>query len=86
MKDIRINISKYPTKNGEGIIAILMYNGKGDPKIALDNAVREFVKDESYLEMIDANLDNPWTRVILTKINDIEQKKFNPEKHNLLTL
>lgn len=40
MDKIRINYSKFDLKNGgKGVIAVLMYSGSGDPKIALDNAV-----------------------------------------------
>jgi hypothetical protein len=48
----------------------------------LDNAVYEYTRNNflitaSYNEFIDANMDNPWTRVIITGlyeigINDIE--------------
>jgi hypothetical protein len=88
MNDIRINHSKFKLANGKnGVIAVLMYTGKGDPRKALDNAVSSMVaNNEGYFELIDANLDNPWTRVIMTNINDMEQVDFDPTHQNLKTL
>ncbi len=84
MKDIKINLSEFKLNNEKkGILAVLMYCGKGDPKIALDNAVSSFVKNKGYFELIDANLDNPWTRVVITNINDMKQDEFEPTQHNL---
>jgi hypothetical protein len=84
MENIKINHSKFKLKNGGfGAIAILMYSGSGDPKKALDDAVRQITNNVNYFELIDANLDNPWTRVVLTGINDMHQDVFNPINHSL---
>lgn len=34
--------------------------------------------------MIDAHLDNPWMRVILSDINDIKQQSYTPTEHRLV--
>jgi hypothetical protein len=87
MDKVRINYSKFDMKNGgKGVIAVLMYSGSGDPKIALDNAVLKLTDGIGYFELIDAHLDNPWTRVLLTDINDMVQEDLDPAKHNLKTL
>ena len=40
MDKVKINYSKFDLKSGgKGVVAVLMYSGSGDPKIALDNAV-----------------------------------------------
>jgi archaellum component FlaG (FlaF/FlaG flagellin family) len=64
-------------------IGILMYVGSGDPVRKLNEAVSLYVKNEGYNEFIDANMDNPWIRVIIKGINDMEQQPFNPEIHHL---
>lgn len=64
-------------------VGILMYVGSGDPVRKLNEAVSLYVRNEGYNEFIDANMDNPWIRVIIKGINDMEQKPFNPEIHHL---
>ena len=87
MDKIRINYSKFQLENGgHGVIAVLMYSGSGDPKIALDNAVHELTKDIGYFELIDAHLDNPWMRVIMTDINGMKQEDLEVKKHTLVIL
>lgn len=88
MEKVRINYSKFDLKDGgKGIIAVLMYLGSGDPKIALDNAVSSIIVDGiGFFELIDAHLNNPWTRVIITDINDMVQEDLDPAKHSLKTL
>lgn len=88
MENVRINHSKFKLKSGSyGAIAILMYSGTGDPKIALDSAVRQITADGvNYFELIDANLDNPWTRVVISGINEMKQEDLDPAKHLLSIL
>ena len=81
MKDIIYQ--KAETTNNMVTIGILMYIGSGDPVKHLNEAVRLYVKDKGYNEFIDANMDNPWVRVIIKGINDMEQLPFDPEKHHL---
>ncbi|MGV3598237.1 MAG: hypothetical protein ACO1PI_10245 [Bacteroidota bacterium] len=81
MKDVIYQ--EIETINGEVRVGILIYNGTGDPVKILNHAVSLYVRDESYNEFIDANMDNPWVRVIIKGINDIEQSEFNPENHHL---
>lgn len=84
MGKVRINHSTFTLKNGgKGAIAVLMYSGSGDPKIALDNAVREITEGIGYFELIDAHLDNPWTRVVMTNINEMTQEELNFDAHKL---
>lgn len=86
MDNIKINWSTFPldNKKEKGVIAVLMYFGEGDPKEALDSAVRKMVQGGiGYFEMIDANQDNPWTRVLMTNVNEMKQTDFNPTDHHL---
>jgi len=84
-KDLTINEAEYVLPDEKkGTIAVFMYTGGSDPKKILDGAVRTYVKDKSYHELIDAHLDNPWMRVVLSDdINGMKQKVFDPQKDSL---
>lgn len=71
------------TFNRKGQVAILMYAGEGDPVAKLDWAVYEYVGNVGHNQFIDINMDNPWVRVIISGINDMNQEDFDPEKHKL---
>jgi hypothetical protein len=81
MKDIIYQEAK--TTNGKVKVGILIYTGSGDPVKNLNEAVNLYVGHEGYNEFIDANMDNPWVRVIIKGINDMEQVKFKPGTHHL---
>lgn len=42
-----------------------------NPKKFMDEVVYEYVYGRMYNEYIDANLDNPWLRIIIEDINDL---------------
>jgi len=71
------------TRNRKGKIAVLIYVGDDDPIAKLDWAVREYVGNEGRSEFIDINMDNPWVRVVLSDINDMNQVDFDPLIHKL---
>lgn len=71
------------TANARVKVGILIYKGAGDPVKNLNEAVHKFVRHEGYNEFIDANMDNPWVRVIIKGINEMEQVQFDPEIHHL---
>jgi hypothetical protein len=81
MKDIIYQEVEAPNKKVK--VGILMYTGSGDPSVHLRDAVSRFVGKEGYNEFIDANMDNPWIRVIIKGINEMEQKEFDPESIHL---
>ena len=83
---LKISEAEYdlPDNKGKGKIAVLMYNGAADPKKVLDFAVREYVQDNGYHELIDAHLDNPWMRVLLSDINNMSQKDFDADEDRLI--
>lgn len=64
-------------------IGILIYQGSGDPVMNLNAAVRRYVRNENYQEFIDANMDNPWVRVIIKGVNDMSSTEFDPVAHRL---
>lgn len=79
MKDIIFQEANTSTKKVK--VGILSYIGSGDPVKHLNEAVNLYVKNEGYNEFIDANMDNPWVRVIVKGINDLEPVEFNPAMH-----
>lgn len=82
--NLSISFSDYTLENGEtGRVAVFIYNGNSNPKEVLDRAVREYVQNNGYHELIDANMDNPWMRVILSDINNIHQVPFDSSIHKL---
>jgi hypothetical protein len=81
---LTINEADYDLlNNGKGKMAVLIYTGSADPKKVLDYAVSVYVQSEGYHELIDAHLDNPWMRVILSDINSMSQRQFDPNTDRL---
>lgn len=82
---LTINEGEYdlPKGGGKGKIAVFLYSGGADPKKILDYAVSIYVGGNGYHELIDAHLDNPWMRVILSDINHMKQEPFDEKKHRL---
>ena len=81
MNDIKYQETTTP--DGRVKVGIFMYTGYGDPVKNLNEAVRLYVRHEGYNEFIDANMDNPWVRVVIKGINDMNQSDFDPDKHHL---
>ena len=81
MKDIIYQEAN--TSNQKVKIGILMYVGDGDPVKHLNEAVQMYVQNVGYNEFIDANMDNPWIRVIIKGLDEMEHSEFNPDKHRL---
>lgn len=64
----------HPIKNGKKVAFVTILVGGlnlSNPKSYMDNVVHEFVQGRMYNEYIDANLDNPWLRIIVEDINDL---------------
>lgn len=75
---MRINESEYDLANGEkGKIAVFLYNGDQDPRSILDYCVNKYVDNNNHYELIDAQLNCPWVRVVLSNINDMKQCDFD---------
>ena len=60
-----------------------MYTGSSDPKTILDKAIKIYTQNNNYHEFIDSNLDNPWTRVIMSDVNGMHQMKFQHKTHRI---
>lgn len=78
LSNVSINVSEYdlPNNKGKGKVAVLLYTGSGDPKAVLDEAVMKYANGKNHHEFVDIHLDNPWTRVVLSNINDMDQKNL----------
>lgn len=84
MEQVKIQESTINLTHGRtGKIAVLIYVGDDDPIAKLDWAVSEYVGHEFYNEFSDINNDNPWVRVILSDINEMNQVNFDPTIHKL---
>lgn len=82
--DLTINEALYDLPGGKkGKIAVFIYSGGADPKRILDLAITSYVGDNGYHELIDANLDNPWMKVVISNINDMDQHVFEPSEDKL---
>lgn len=44
----------------------------------LDFAVEKYVGDALYNEFVDMNFNDPWTRVIISNLNDLDPKDWIP--------
>lgn len=64
-------------------MGILINVGADDPVKHLNESVSQYVQFEAYNEFIDANMDNPWVRVIIKGMDKINQVTFDPETHRL---
>jgi len=77
---LTINQATFPLKDGSrGVIAVFIYAGSNDPRPILDWACDEFTKDsdEPYITLIDAQMDCPWCRVIVSNPDQMEQMSFS---------
>lgn len=84
IEGLKINESKYKLKNGcYGTLAVFLYNGGADPRKVLEYAVKEYVGDNSYHELMCTSVSNPWMRVVVSNINDMKQEPFDILKHKL---
>ena len=55
--------------------------GQGNPKAVVDEAVAKYVGTEKNCQFTDIHLDNPWVRVVIKGINDIEYEKLIGDRH-----
>ena len=82
MKDIRINESTFPLKDGGvGKIAVFIYTGSADPRYVLQGAVKQYVGDSDvpYWTFIDAQLNCPWMLTLISNIDEMKQMDYRRE-------
>ena len=70
-----VEIVEFPVKNGT--IAILRGGlSSPTPKKFMDERVKEYVGKEPYSEFVGIELDNPWVRIVVKGINDLDFEDF----------
>ena len=83
LSQVTINEVEFDSPHEEkGKITILQYNGIEDPVFALDDAVKTYVGEKRYYEFVDLKTDN--LRVVITNINNIPVRDFNPDTDKLV--
>mgnify|MGYP006911563909 CR=1 FL=1 len=84
MKDVQI--CEYDlTKDGkkQGKVAILRGGLHSENPIAhMNSAVSEYVERELFNEFVEIHMDNPWVRVIVSNINELDYKPFENQRLN----
>ena len=83
MRQVKIQENIIQLEDGnKGKVAVFLYGGEGNPMVALDDAVKEYVGVEPSSQFIDINMDNPWVRVVITHINEMLQDDYDPSRHH----
>lgn len=79
IEGLKINEAETELENGKkGKIAVFLYAGEEDPSPILEYAVKQYVGDyKNYIELIDAQMDCPWVRVVVSDVNDMKPVSFD---------
>ena len=58
-----------------GKLAIFNYVGSDDPVLHINNAIALYTSGYNGIwhDFVDANMNNPWVRIIITDINPIQE-------------
>lgn len=77
----KVEIFKQPLKKGDkvvGEVAILRGGlNTENPTGLMDTAVSQYVGSNGYNEFVEIYLDNPWVRVVVIGINELDYKPFD---------
>ncbi|MDX9694160.1 MAG: hypothetical protein RBT49_00050 [Bacteroidales bacterium] len=71
------------TKDGKSVGKVVILRGglnTDNPTPILNDAVSKYVGRKGYNEFVEIHLDNPWVRVVIGGINEIEFKPFEKQK------
>lgn len=64
-----------------GKVAILRGGLNTDnPNPIMNDVVSKYVGSTGYNEFVEIHLDNPWVRVVISGINELEYKNFENQK------
>jgi len=82
-----VEICQYPLmgKDGKkkGKVAILRGGLNSENPIAhMNNAVSKYVKGELHNQFVEIHMDNPWVRVIVSGINELEYEELKNQHLN----
>jgi hypothetical protein len=80
----KIEIFEQELKNRNkivGKVAILRGGLNTDnPTAIMNDAVSTYVGTKGYNEFVEVFLDNPWVRVVVSGINELDYKEFTTQK------
>lgn len=80
----KIEIFEQELKNGDrtvGKVAILRGGLNTDnPTAIMNDAVSTYVGTKGYNEFVEVFLDNPWVRVVVSGINELDYKEFTTQR------
>lgn len=83
MEGVKIFEQELEDNNGnkKGKIAI-MYGGldEENPKKIMDDVVLKYTNGKPHSQYVDIHLDNPWFRIVLSGVNDLNFEDFNKQK------
>lgn len=85
MSDTEIHQTLLIDSNGKNIGKMTILRGGLDsenPIAYMNNAVRKYVGTNLYNEFVEIQMDNPWIRVIISGICDLEYDEFKNQKLN----
>ncbi len=81
ISDVKIFEHNLGTGNVTGKIAILFGGlSASNPKSYMDKVVNEYVGNNPYTQFIDIHLDNPWLRVVISGINELNFDDFKKQR------
>lgn len=67
----------------KGCVITILRGGLNRPKSYMDNVVCEYVGHAIHNQFIEIFMDNPYVRVIITGINDLNYDVFDTDKYHL---
>jgi len=80
----KIEIFEQELKNADrtvGKVAILRGGLNTDnPTAIMNDAVSTYVGTKGYNEFVEVFLDNPWVRVLVSGINELDYKEFTTQR------
>lgn len=80
----KVEIFEQPlTKDNETVGKVTILRGglnTDNPTAIMNAAVSKYVGSTGYNEFVEIYLDNPWIRVIISGINELDYKTFDNQK------
>lgn len=83
MKNVRIFVQEIEDSSQKIVGKVAILRGEPnlkDPKIVMDQAVDIYVGNKPHNQFIEIFLDNPWVRVIVGGINEIDYENFDKQR------
>ena len=75
-----IEIFEQEIKNGSKVAILRGGLNTDNPTAIMNEAVSTYVGKNGYNEFVEIFLDNPWVRVVVSEINELDYKPFNNQR------